>query len=84
MIREEKYDFSTTSLKANLYIEIPNYYNLPLTIRKSDFQLLGYSRSDRNITLDPSLYIVQVTDPLGNTKNRIVDLTHKNYERIKL
>ncbi|MCD6346406.1 MAG: hypothetical protein J7L96_03195, partial [Bacteroidales bacterium] len=81
------YDFSDsqpTPSTATLNVKISDYNNLPFVIRKSNFELQGYSKTDRDIILNPGLYIIQVAKPDGGTESKIVNLKEGDYEEVEL
>ncbi len=71
------YDFSSdqsTLSTATLNVKISEYNDFPLVIRKSNFQLQGYTKTDRDIVLNPGLYIIEAVKPNGDTESKVVDL----------
>ena len=87
MMKTFLYDFSDsqpTPSTATLYVKISGYHMLPFVIRKSDFELQGYSRTDNNITLNPGLYIIQITKPDGEIESKIVDLKEGDHKEVEL
>lgn len=81
------YDFSddhSTLSPATLNVKISEYYDFPLVIRKSNFQLQGYSRTDGTIVLDPGLYIIEAVKPDGEIESEIVDLKTGDAKELKL
>ncbi len=80
------YDFSddqSTPSPATLNVKISDYYDFPLVIRKSNFQLQGYSKTDRTIVLDPGLYIIEAVKPDGEIESEIVDLETGDAKELK-
>ena len=76
-------DGQSSSSTATLYVKILDYYDLPFVIRKSNYELQGYSRTDRNIILNPGLYIIEITKPDGGIESKIVDLEEDDYKEIE-
>jgi len=77
------YNFSDSQTIATLNVKISGYSNLPIVIRKSNFELLGYSRTDNNILLNPGLYIIQITKPDGGIESKIVHLKGDDYKDVE-
>lgn len=81
------YDFSndqSTLATATLNVKISEYNNFPLVIRKSNFQLQGYSKTDKAIVLDPGIYIIEAVKPDGDLESKIVDLKTGDFKELEL